>query len=129
MSATTDFLFPTLFFCCERLSASMARSLHLSFICIPQSTRALDQGGVEPRQAVSPKALRPWTIPLRTASADFLFPTLNLTSTIDKKGHAEGFKKYAFFFGNLRGFFGVHLLSSWVFWSHLGSCWNDICGL
>ena len=52
-------------FCCERLSASMARSLHLSFICIPQSTRALDQGGVEPRQAVSPKALRPWTIPLR----------------------------------------------------------------
>ena len=36
-----------------------------SFICIPQSTRALDQGGVEPRQAVSPKALRPWTIPLR----------------------------------------------------------------
>ena len=50
------------FFCCERLSASMARSLHLSFICIPQSTRALDQGGVEPRQAVSPKALRPWTI-------------------------------------------------------------------
>ena len=54
-----------IFFCCERLSASMARSLHLSFICIPQSTRALDQGGVEPRQAVSPKALRPWTIPLR----------------------------------------------------------------
>ena len=54
-----------LFFCCERLSASMARSLHLSFICIPQSARALDQGGVEPRQAVSPKALRPWTIPLR----------------------------------------------------------------
>ena len=54
-----------LFFFCERLSASMARSLHLSFICIPQSTRALDQGGVEPRQAVSPKALRPWTIPLR----------------------------------------------------------------
>ena len=53
------------FFFCERLSASMARSLHLSFICIPQSTRALDQGGVEPRQAVSPKALRPWTIPLR----------------------------------------------------------------
>ena len=53
------------FFCCERLSASMARSLHLSFICIPQSTRALDQGGVESRQAVSPKALRPWTIPLR----------------------------------------------------------------
>ena len=42
----------------------MARSLHLSFICIPQSTRALDQGGDEPRQAVSPKALRPWTIPL-----------------------------------------------------------------
>ena len=37
----------------------------MSFICIPQSTRALDQGGVEPRQAVSPKALRPWTIPLR----------------------------------------------------------------
>ena len=37
----------------------------LSFICIPQSARALDQGGVEPRQAVSPKALRPWTIPLR----------------------------------------------------------------
>ena len=37
----------------------------LNFICIPQSTRALDQGGVEPRQAVSPKALRPWTIPLR----------------------------------------------------------------
>ena len=37
----------------------------LSFICIPQSTRALDQGGVEPRQAVSPKAPRPWTIPLR----------------------------------------------------------------
>ena len=37
----------------------------LSFICIPQSTRALDQGGVEPRQAASPKALRPWTIPLR----------------------------------------------------------------
>ena len=30
----------------------------LSFICIPQSTRALDQGRVEPRQAVSPKALR-----------------------------------------------------------------------
>ena len=58
-------LHPTTFFCCERLSASMARSLHLSFICIPQSTRALDQGGVEPRQAVSPKALRPWTIPLR----------------------------------------------------------------
>ena len=45
------------FFCCERLSASMARSLHLSFICIPQSTRALDQGGVEPRQAVSPRPL------------------------------------------------------------------------
>ena len=43
----------------------MARSLHLSFICIPQSTRALDQGGVEPRQAVSPKALRPWTMPRR----------------------------------------------------------------
>ena len=40
-------------------------SLHLSFIYIPQSARALDQGGVEPRQAVSPKALRPWTIPLR----------------------------------------------------------------
>ena len=53
------------FFCCERLSASMARSLHLSFICIPQSIRALDHGEVEPRQAVSPKALRPWTIPLR----------------------------------------------------------------
>ena len=33
----------------------MARSLHLSFICIPRSTRALDQGGVEPRQAVSPR--------------------------------------------------------------------------
>ena len=45
----------TSFFCCERLSASMARSLHLSFICIPRSTRALDQGGVEPRQAVSPR--------------------------------------------------------------------------
>ena len=43
------------FFCCERLSASMARSLHLSFICIPRSTRALDQGGAEPRQAVSPR--------------------------------------------------------------------------
>ena len=28
----------------------------LSFICIPQSARALDQEGVEPRQAVSPKA-------------------------------------------------------------------------
>ena len=40
-----------IFFCCERLSASMARSLQLSFICIPQSARALDQGGVEPRQA------------------------------------------------------------------------------
>ena len=58
-------LIPHCFFCCERLSASMARSLHLSFICRPQSARALDQGGVEPRQAVSPKALRPWTIPLR----------------------------------------------------------------
>ena len=46
---------PKLIFCCERLSASMARSLHLSFICIPRSTRALDQGGVEPRQAVSPR--------------------------------------------------------------------------
>ena len=43
------------FFFVARLSASMARSLHLSFICIPQSTRALDQGGVEPRQAVSPR--------------------------------------------------------------------------
>ena len=30
-----------------------------------RSRLALDQGGVEPRQAVSPKALRPWTIPLR----------------------------------------------------------------
>ena len=39
------------FFCCERLSASMARSLHLSFICIPQSTRALDQGGGRPRHS------------------------------------------------------------------------------
>ena len=50
----------------------MARSLHLSFICIPQSTRALDQGGVEPRQAVSPKALRPWTIPLRYSVGSLL---------------------------------------------------------
>ena len=49
----------------------MARSLHLSFICIPQSTRALDQGGVEPRQAVSPKALRPWTIPLRCSVGSY----------------------------------------------------------
>ena len=31
---------------------------------------------------------------------NFLFPTLNLTSTIDKKDHAEGFKKTCvFFFG------------------------------
>ena len=37
----------------------------LRFLCSPQSTRALDQGGVEPQQAVSPEALRPWTIPLR----------------------------------------------------------------
>ena len=36
---------------------------------------------------------------------NFLFPTLNLTSTIDKKGHAEGFKKTAFFVRNLCGFF------------------------
>ena len=45
----------------------------LSFICIPQSTRALDQGGVEPRQAVSPKALRPWTIPLRYSVGYILY--------------------------------------------------------
>ena len=57
------------FFCCERLSASMARSLHLSFICIPQSTRALDQGGAEPRQAVSPKALGHGRYRFATASA------------------------------------------------------------
>ena len=63
------------FFFCERLSASMARSLQLSFICIPQSARALDQGGVEPRQAVSPKALRPWTARAITKARapDFLF--------------------------------------------------------
>ena len=51
----------------------MARSLQLSFICIPQSARALDQGGVEPRQAVSPKALGPWTIPLRYSVGSRLF--------------------------------------------------------
>ena len=34
----------------------MAWSLSvLNLICIPQSTHALDQGGVEPRQAVSPR--------------------------------------------------------------------------
>ena len=36
---------------------------------------------------------------------NFLFPTLNLTSTIDKKGHAEGFKKPAFFLDKFTRFF------------------------
>ena len=44
-----------LFFCCERLSASMARSLHLSFICIPQSARALDQDDTASLQRRLPK--------------------------------------------------------------------------
>ena len=52
---------------------------------------------------------------------NFLFPTLNLTSTIDKKGHAEGFKKPAFFGKFTRFFFGgacviilVFLEPSWA---------------
>ena len=61
----------------------MARSLHLSFICIPQSTRALDQGGVEPRQAVSPKALRPWTIPLRYSVGCKFFGRASVTDGKD----------------------------------------------
>ena len=65
--------FSSVFFCCERLSASMARSLHLSFICIPQSTRALDQGGVEPRQAVSPRPGGQGRYRFATASAQIRF--------------------------------------------------------
>ena len=45
-----------LFFLLERHLAQVAWSLSvLNLICIPQSTHALDQGGVEPRQAVSPR--------------------------------------------------------------------------
>ena len=44
------------FFLLERHLAQVAWSLNvLNLICIPQSTHALDQGGVEPRQAVSPR--------------------------------------------------------------------------
>ena len=44
------------FFLLERHLAQAAWSLSvLNLICIPQSTHALDQGGVEPRQAVSPR--------------------------------------------------------------------------
>ena len=44
------------FFLLERHLAQVAWSLSvLNLICIPQSTHALDQGGVEPRQAVSPR--------------------------------------------------------------------------
>ena len=44
------------FFFLERHLAQKARSLSvLNLICIPQSTNTLDQGGVEPRQAVSPR--------------------------------------------------------------------------
>ena len=51
------------FFNLERHLAQVAWSLSaLNLIYIPQSAHALDQGGVEPRQAVSP---RPRTIPLR----------------------------------------------------------------
>ena len=43
-------------FLLERHLAQVAWSLSvLNLICIPQSTHALDQGGVEPRQAVSPR--------------------------------------------------------------------------
>ena len=43
-------------FLLERHLARVAWSLTvLNLICIPQSTHALDQGGVEPRQAVSPR--------------------------------------------------------------------------
>ena len=35
------------------------------YTAVDSRSGPLDQGGVEPRQAVSPKALRPWTIPLR----------------------------------------------------------------
>ena len=70
-------LLPLSFFGCSFFFASAFRPVwpgrcDLSFSCIPQSARALDQGGVEPRQAVSPKALRPWTIPLRY-SVGFIF--------------------------------------------------------
>ena len=45
-----------LFFFLERHLAQVAWSLSvLNLICIPQSTHALDQGGVELRQAVSPR--------------------------------------------------------------------------
>ena len=55
----------------------MARSLHLSFICIPQSTRALDQGGVEPRQAVSPRPGGQGRYRFATASAGDLDTVIN----------------------------------------------------
>ena len=46
----------TSFFLLERHLAQVAWSLNvLNLICIPQSTHALDQAGVEPRQAVSPR--------------------------------------------------------------------------
>ena len=47
----------------------MARSLHLSFICIPQSTRALDQGGVEPGKLSALKPLGHGRYRFATASA------------------------------------------------------------
>ena len=43
------------FFLRERHLGHVPWSLRLSLICILQSTRALDQGGAEPRQAVSPR--------------------------------------------------------------------------
>ena len=46
-------------------------SLRLSFNCIPQSTHALDQGGVEPRQAVSPRPGGQGRYRFATASAAF----------------------------------------------------------
>ena len=61
------------FFCCERLSASMARSLRLELYLY---TAVDSRPGPEPRQAVSPKALRPWTIPLRYSVGSYL-PSFN----------------------------------------------------
>ena len=56
-------------FLCERHLGHVPWSLRLSFICIPQMTRALDQGGVEPRQADAvAKRYRPWPKGLRADS-------------------------------------------------------------
>ena len=75
-----DFSMSSVFFLLERHLAQVAWSLSvLNLICIPQSTYALDQGGVEPRQAVSPRPGGQGRYRFATASVDFSMSSVNAT--------------------------------------------------